>query len=59
MHILTSNWLHADTKKRKTILEFPTAAHKKDLHTFVVVVNYLEQFLPGLASNASTLLELY
>ena len=57
-HILPSDRLHVDPKKRKTILEFPTPTHKKDLCEYLGVVNYLQQFLPGLASEASTLLEL-
>ena len=57
-HILTSDWLHVDPKKQKTILEFPTPTHKKDLRGFLGVVNNLQRFLPGLTSDASTLLEL-
>ena len=58
VHILTSDELHVDRKKRKTILEFPTPTCKKNLRGFLVVVNYLQRFLPGLASDASTLSEL-
>jgi hypothetical protein len=57
-HILTSDGLHVDPKKRKTILEFPTPTRKKDLRGFLGVVNYLQRFLPGLASDASALSEL-
>ena len=56
--ILTLDVLHVDPKKQKTILEFPTPTRKKDLRRFVEVVNYLQGFLPGLASDASTLSEL-
>ena len=56
--ILMSDGLHVDPKKRKTILEFPTPVHKKNLHGFLGVVNYLQRFLLGLASNPSTLSEL-
>ena len=56
--ILTSNGLYIDFKKRKTILEFPTPTRKKDLPEFLEVVNYLQQFLLGLASHTSTLSEL-
>ena len=56
-HILTSDGLPVDPKKRKTILEFPTPTCKKDLRGFLEVVHYLQRFLPGLASDASTLLE--
>ena len=41
-YIFTSDGLHVDLKKRKTILEFPTPACKKDLHRFLGVVNYLQ-----------------
>ena len=57
-HILTSDGLHFDTKKRKTILEFPTPTRQMDLCRFLGVVNYLQRFLPGLASDASTLSEI-
>ena len=57
-HILTSDRLHIDLKKRKTILEFTRPTCKKDLRGFLGVVNYLQRFLPGLAANASTLSEL-
>ena len=58
VHIVTSDWLQVDPKKRKTILEFPTSTHKKDVHRFLGVANYLQRFLPGLASDASILWEL-
>ena len=58
MYILTSDGWHVDLKKRKTILEFPTPTCNKNLHGFLGVVNYLQQFLPGLASDTSTLSEL-
>ena len=58
-YILTSGGLHFDLKKRKTILEFPTPTYKKDLHRFLGVVNYLQQCLPGLASDTSALSELH
>ena len=57
-HILTSDGLYVDSKKRKTIVEFPTPTRKKDFRGFLGVVNYLQQVLPGLASDASTLSEL-
>ena len=57
-HILTSDKLHVCIKKGKTILELPTPTRKKDLCGFLEVVNYLQQLLPGLASDASTLSEL-
>ena len=38
-HILNLDGLHVNTKKRKTILEFPTPACKKDLCGFLVVAN--------------------
>ena len=57
-HILTSDGLYVDAKKRKTILEFPTPTCKKDLRGFLGVVNYLQQFLPSLVSDAGTLSEL-
>ena len=41
-HILTLERLHVDSKKRKTILEFPTPTCKKDLLGFLGVVNYLQ-----------------
>ena len=41
VHIVTSGRLHVDPKNRKTILEFPTSASKKDLRRFLGVVNYL------------------
>ena len=50
-YILTSDWLHIDQKKRKTILEFPTPARKKDLCGFLELVNYFQWFLSGLASD--------
>ena len=40
------------------MLEFPTPTPKKDLREFLGVVNNLQRFLPGLASDASTLSEL-
>ena len=58
-HILTSDGLHVNTKKKSTILEFLTPIHKKDLRGFLKVVNYLLWFLPGLTSNASTVAELW
>ena len=42
VHIFTSDRLHIDPKKRKTILEFPTPTHKKDFPRFLRVVNYLQ-----------------
>ena len=54
-HILTLDRLYVDLKKRKTILEFPTPTCKKDLCRFLGVVNYLQRFLPGLPSEASTI----
>ena len=57
-HILTSDGLRVDHKNEKTILEFPTPTRQKDLHRFLGLVNYLQRFLPGLPSNASTLSEL-
>ena len=50
--------MHVDTKKRKTILEFPTSIAKQNLHGFLGVVNCLQRFLPGFTSDASTLSEL-
>ena len=58
VHILTSDKLHIDTKKRKTLLEFPTPAHKKILCGYLGVGNYLQRFLLVLASDASSLLKL-
>ena len=57
-HILTSDGLHVDLKKQKTILEFPTPTPQKYLRGFLGVVNYLQRFQPGLACDASTKLEL-
>ena len=57
-HILTSDRLHVDPKKRNMIPEFPTPTHKKDLRGFLIVVNYLQRFVAGLASDTSTLSEL-
>ena len=37
-HILTSDRLHMDRKKRKTILKFPTPTRKKNLRGFLGVV---------------------
>ena len=42
-YILTSDGLHVDPKKRKTILELPTATQNKDLHGLLGVVNYLQR----------------
>ena len=58
VHILTSDRLHIDPKKRKTILELPTPTRKKDVCRFLEVVNDLQQFLLGLASDASILSDL-
>ena len=57
-YILTSDGLHVNPKKRKMILEFSTPARQKDLYGFLGMVNYLQRFLPRLASNASILLQL-
>ena len=58
VYILISDRLHVSLKKRKTMLELLTPAHEKVLGAFQVVVNYLQRFLPGLASDASTLSKL-
>ena len=58
VHILTSDVLHVDTKKWKTILEFANLPCKMNLHGFLGLVNYLQRFLPALAFDASTLSEL-
>ena len=56
---MTTDGLHVDPKKRKTILEFPTPTRKKNFHRFLVVGNYLQRFLLGLAPDTSILLALY
>ena len=58
IHILISERLYIDRKKRKTILEYPATTNEKDLRGVLEVVNYLQAFLPGLASDTSTILEL-
>ena len=50
--------MHVNPKKRKTILEFATPTCKKDLRGLLGVVTYLQRFLPGLTSDASSLSEL-
>ena len=57
-HILTSDGLHVDREKRKTIPEFPTPTCMKNLYRFLGVINYVQRFLPGLAFDTSTLSEL-
>ena len=41
MHILTSEELNVDTKKRKTILELSIPASKKDLYEFLLRESFL------------------
>ena len=58
MHILISDILHVNPKKCKTVVKFPTSAHKKNWGRFLGMVIYLPRFQPWLASDTSTLSEL-
>ena len=57
-HILISDGLHMDPKKRKKVLEFKVPSNYQELRGILGVVIFLSKFGPELASWSSTLLEM-
>ena len=57
-HIISANGLKPDPTKLKAIQDMPPPVNKKELHTMLGMINYLEKFAPWLSEMTKLIRDL-